>query len=211
MNGVKRFFRLYSLPMYILVRPFAGFYAMKFEGKGTVRLALFNFVMLCVAYAFSNQYTSILADDRHPFMINSVMTAFYLAGMLLLFCIANWSVTSISNGEGRFKDIVMAICYAMTPLILTIISATIISNFLTAEEMGLHTLILGAGFFYFILLCFTGLLTVHNYGAVKALLMIFMTFIAILIIVFLGALLFTLWAQLGSFAYSLYTELVFRF
>jgi len=211
MSAVKRFFGLYSLPMYILVRPFAGFYAMKFEEKGTVKLALFNFLMLCVAYAFSNQHTAILADDRHPYMINSILTALYMAAMLLLFCAANWSVTSISNGEGRFKDVVMAICYAMTPLILTVVVATILSNVLTAEEMGLHTLIISAGFFYFILLCFIGLLTVHNYGAVKALLMLLMTFVAILIIVFLGALLFTLWTQLGSFIHGLYTELIFRF
>ncbi|MCL2364149.1 MAG: YIP1 family protein [Defluviitaleaceae bacterium] len=211
MSAVKRFFKLYSLPMYILVRPFAGFYAMKFEEKGTIKLALFNFLLLCLAYGFSNQYTAILADDRHPYMINSLFTALYMAATLLLFCVANWSVTSITGGEGRFKDILMAICYAMTPLVLTVFTATIISNFLTADEMGLHTLMISAGFFYFILLCFIGLLTVHNYGAVKALLMILMTFVAILIIVFLGALLFTLWTQLGSFISNLYTELVFRF
>ena len=207
---MKRIFAPYALPLYILVRPFAGFYAMKFENRGTVRLALFNFIMVIIAFAFNNQYVSVLANDRHPLSLNSIVDFFFLAAALLLFCAANWSVTSLTDGEGRFKDIIMAVCYAMTPFVLIVVPATVLSNFLSAEEIGLYTMLMTVAFVYFIFLVFIGLITVHNYGAIKAVLTLLLTFISILIIVFLLTLLFTLWQQLFSFAYSVYIELTFR-
>ena len=210
MTAVKNVLGFYKLPLYILGRPFAGFYAMKYEGKGTMKLALFNFIIVCISYSFSNQYASILANDRHPLTLNSFVDAMMLTGALLLFCVANWSVTALTDGEGKLKDVVMAVCYAMTPLVLTIVPAAIISNFLSTDEMGLYFLMMTAGMVYFVVLVFAGLITVHNYGAIKALLTVLLTFVAILVIVFLITLLFTLWQQLFSFAYSVYTELMFR-
>jgi hypothetical protein len=210
MKYVKKVFGFYALPIYILGRPFAGFHAMKFEGRGTLKIALLNFLLLCISDAFASQYASILVNDRHPNTVNSIYGTMMFTGALLLFCVANWSVTSLTNGEGRFKDIIMAVCYAMTPLILTIIPAAILSNFLAGDETGIYYLILTVGVVYFVMLVFIGLITVHNYGAIKALLTVLLTFVAILIIVFLITLLFTLWQQLFGFGYSVYTELIFR-
>lgn len=207
---IKKILYSYALPMRIMVRPFSGFYAMKFEGKGTVKLALFNFLLVAVSFSFSNQYASVLVNDRHPLTLNSLVDVTMLSAALILFCVSNWAVTSLTNGEGRFKDIIMAVCYAMTPLVLTIVPAAILSNFLSAEEVGLYFLLMSAGMAYFVFLVFIGLVTVHNYGAAKAVITVILTFVALLIIVFLLTLLFTLWTQLWGFAYSLYTELMFR-
>jgi hypothetical protein len=207
---IKKLFGWYLLPLKIMIRPFAGFYEMKFENKGTLKVALFNFLLVSISYSFSSQYSSILVNPRHPASLNSLYDFLFLTAAMLLFCISNWSVTSLTDGEGKFRDIIMAVCYAMTPLVLTIAPAAIISNFLSGDETGLYFLLLSAGMFYFVLLVFAGLVTVHNYGAVKALLTVLLTFAAIVIIVFLLTLLFTLWQQLWGFAYSVYTELMFR-
>ena len=210
MSAVKKFFRLYRLPMYIMVKPFDGFYAMKHEKEGTLKLAFFNFFILLVSYAINAQYTSLVVNPQNPFTLNSLTIWLTLIGALVLFCVSNWSVTSLTDGEGKLKDIFMAVCYAMTPLILTIIPATIISNFLSAEEAGFYFMIIGVGMIYFVFLVFAGMIVVHNYTAAKAVLMIFLTFVALLIIVFLITLLLTLWQQLWVFVYSIYTELMFR-
>ena len=207
---MKRVLGFYALPLRIMVRPFSGFYEMKYENKGTVRLALFNFLLVCISYSFSNQYASVLVNDRHPHALNSFMDFQMLTAALILFCVSNWSVTTLTDGEGRFKDVLMAVCYAMTPLILTMVPAAILSNFLSAEETGLYFLLMGTGMVYFIILVFAGLVTVHNYGAAKAVITVFLTFIAMLIIVFLLALMLTLWHQLVGFVMSVYTELTFR-
>ena len=207
---IKKLFRFYSLPMYILVRPIDGFHTMKFEGKGTIKLALFNFFLLCLAYAFNSQYTGILVYAQNPLALNTLRDALILFMVVALFCISNWSVTSLTDGEGRFKDIVMAICYAMTPLIFAVFFATILSRYLAYEETGFYHMIMSVGVAYFALLLFIGLVVVHNYTVAKTFLTIFFTFIALLIIVFLITLLFTFWQQLIVFATSLHTEIMFR-
>ena len=207
---MRKVLGFYALPMRILVRPFSGFYEMKFENKGTIRLAIFNFLLVCISYSFTSQYASILVNDRHPNALNSLRDFQMLLAVLILFCVSNWSVTTLTNGEGRFKDILMAVCYAMTPLVLTMIPAAVLSNILSAEETGFYFLLMSVGMGYFVILVFIGLVTVHNYGAAKAVITVFLTFIAILIIVFLLALLLTLWQQLLGFVISVYTELSFR-
>jgi len=207
---IKKIFGFYRLPMYILVKPFDGFYAMKYQGEGTLKLAFLNFFVLLFSYAINDQYASLVVNPQNPLELNSLMNWVMITGALVLFCVSNWSVTSLTNGEGKLKDIFMAICYAMTPLVLTIIPATIISNFLSADEAGFYYMIMAVGMAYFVFLVFAGLVVVHNYSPGKAVLTVVLTFIALLIIVFLLTLLFTLWQQLWVFVYSIYTELMFR-
>jgi hypothetical protein len=193
-----------------MTKPFDGFYAMKYQGEGRVWIAFVNLFLVLISYAINDQYASLVVNPQNPLELNSLVGALMLVGALLLFCVSNWSVTSLTDGEGRFKDIFMAVCYAMTPLVMTIVPATVLSRFISAEEAGFYFIILSIGLLYFIFLIFAGLVTVHNYGAGKALLTIFLTFVALLIIVFLIVLLLTLWQQLWVFAYSIYTELMFR-
>jgi len=207
---ISKIFRFYRLPLYIMVRPFDGFYDMKHRNEGRVWLAFLNLALVCASLAFSNQYASIFVNEQNPMTLNSFLDVIILCGALLLFCISNWSVSSLTDGEGKFKEIFMAVCYAMTPLILIIVPATIMSNALVAEETGFFMMIIGVAIVYFVFLAFAGLIVVHNYGASKALGTLFLTFVALVIIVFLITLLLTLWQQLISFVQSLYTEITFR-
>jgi hypothetical protein len=210
MKYVKRFFRLYSLPVYTMVRPFNGFYEMKHEKKGTLRMAFFNLFMVCFSVAFSNQFTSFIVRPGHPLDQNSIRDFQIIITALVVFCVANWSVTCLANGEGKFLEIFMAICYAMTPIVLTFIPAAILSNFLAAEEAAFFYMIRNIAVIWFVFLAFLGLISIHNFGVAKAVWVLFLTFIAILVIVFLVTLFFAMFNELVGFIYSIYTELVFR-
>ncbi|MCL2360812.1 MAG: YIP1 family protein [Defluviitaleaceae bacterium] len=210
MTMVKRVLSFYALPLRIMVRPFSGFYEMKYEKRGLLRVAVFNFLMVCISVSFMNQYSSIVVNQRNPRTINSLVEFATLTGALILFCVSNWAVTSLTDGEGRFIDIVMAVCYAMTPIVLTFIPMTILSNVLTVDEGAFYFMVISVAVFWFAFLIFSGLVTVHNYSAAKAITTVLLTFVALLIIVFLITLLLTLWQQLVLFIRSLYTEIVFR-
>jgi len=207
---MRAFWDRYKLMFYILRHPFDGFYMMKFEKKGTLWLALLNFLLLWISVSFNNQYASALVDQRYPLAMNSLYDGTSLFGILILWTAANWSVTSLANGEGKFKEIIMAICYSFTPIILTFIPATLLSNVMTEGETTFYFLIINAGIVWFILLAYVGMVTVHNYTALKALATLFLTVIAMLIIVFLIGLLFALWQQMITFAMGIYRELQFR-
>lgn len=210
MNIIKRVLRSYKLPLRIIIRPFNGFYAMKYEKQGSLLVALFNFIMLSISLSFTRQYASIVVNQSNPAILNSFTDFITLLVAVVLFCVSNWTVTSLTDGEGRFKDIIMVVCYAMTPIILTMIPMALISNLLTSQEGAFYTMIIGLSVFWFVLLCFIGLVTVHNYTATKAVITVIFTFIALLIIVFLVTLFLILLQQLWLFVTSLYTEIIYR-
>jgi len=207
---MKKVFGFYALPLRILFRPINGFYEMKFEYKGSLKIALLNYVLLCISFAFYNQYSSILVNPSHPQWHNSLMDFAGLTVVLVLFCASNWAVTSLTDGEGKFKEIIMMVCYAMTPLVLILIPATLFSNVITIQETGFFHLLVGFGVFWFVVLLFLGLIVVHNYTVIKAIATAVLTFIALLIILFLVTLFFSLIQQLFVFIHSIYREVSFR-
>ncbi|MCL1878476.1 MAG: YIP1 family protein [Defluviitaleaceae bacterium] len=209
-GAVVNFLGYYKIPLYIMVRPFDGFYEMKYMKEGTLKISFLNLILVLVSYAINDQYASLIVNPQNPLTLNSLWYWVMIVTALILFCVSNWSVTSLMDGEGKLKEIFMAVTYAMTPLVLTIIPATILSNFLSQEEAGFYFMIMSVGVAYFVFLVFCGLVVVHNYGAAKAVLSIVLTFFALLVIVFLITLLLTLWQQLYVFGFSIYTELMFR-
>ena len=207
MKTIKKY---YSLPFYILFHPFDGFFRMKFEREGKMRVAFINFFLLWLSISFMSQYTSITATQPHPLSFNSLAEGASIFIILILWSVSNWSVTSLMDGEGKFKEIFMANCYAMTPLILILAPAAAISNLFTETESAFYFMLITAAIIWFIILAYVGMVVVHDYTAGKALATVFLTFIALLIIVFLGTLLVALLQQMYGFGMSLYTELAFR-
>jgi len=208
---IKKLAGFYALPLYILKRPFDGFYMMKYQKKGIAGVAAFNFLALSASFSFMNQYSSIVVNKSYPMGKSSLADLTALLIALVLFCVSNWSITCLTDGEGRLGDVFMTVCYAMTPMVLVFIPATLISNILAEGEGAFFFMLVGVSVCWFILLTFFGLVTIHNYMAGKALLTMFLTIIALLIIVFLIVLLVTLYQQLVNFVMSIYTELAYRY
>ena len=207
MRKIKEF---YGLPIYMLRHPFEGFYRMKFGQEGRMGVAFLNFFLLWISVSFMSQYASITVATPFPLAHNSLADGASLFGLLVLWSLANWSVTSLTEGEGKFKEIFMANCYAMTPLVITLVPVTLFSHGLTNTEGAFFFMIVTIAIVWFILLVYVGMVTVHGYTAGKALRTVFLTFIAMLIIVFLGTLMIVLIQQMYSFGVSIYTELIYR-
>lgn len=81
---------------------------------------------------------------------------------------------------------------------------------MTEEEGAFYTIIVGLGIAYGMIMALIGIMQIHNYTLGKTLITIFLTFVAMLIIIFLALLLFDLLNQLYNFIYSIYQELIFR-
>jgi hypothetical protein len=114
------------------------------------------------------------------------------------------------GGEGRLKDIAIAIGYAAIPLILSFVPATLISQVIAADEETFYGLILFVGITWAVIMALIGIMQVHNYTLGKTLLTLALTFVAVLIIIFIGLLIADLINQVYGFFYSIYTELIFR-
>jgi hypothetical protein len=197
-------------PFYILFHPFDGFYELRHREKGSLIVAVLLVFLFGLSFTLNRKYAGFVVNELNPLYVDSLTDVLGVGIAVLLFSVANWSVTCLMNGEGRFKDIFMVISYSMLPMVLTFIPATILSWFIAADEESIYYLIKAVAIVFFIALLLIGIMTVHGYSFGKTLLTMLLTFIAAILIIFIALLLAYLVTQIISFFRSIYTELIIR-
>ena len=195
---------------YTITHPSNGFYEIRHRQKGSVPLAILFVFLFAVCFSANRQYAGFVVNFVNPMEVNSLTEMITVFVLFILFCVGNWSVTCLMNGEGRFKDIVTMTGYSMLPMILTQIPSIIISNFVVQDEEAYYYLILYFGIAWFVLLVITGVMTIHNYTFGKTLITLICTFVAMFIIIFIALLLYSLLTQVIAFVQSVYNEIVLR-
>lgn len=200
----------YKFPFHVILHPFDGFWDMKYEGKGKVRVALIILALLVLNVILQRQFSGFLVNFNDPRNLNSLDDIQFTVLPFFLFCIANWSITTLMEGEGRFKEIIMATGYALLPIVIINIPLTYISRFMTQEETAFYFLLNSFAGFWFIYLLFVGIMTVHQYTPVKTVITLGLSVIAMGIVVFLGTLAFSMATQIYYFILNIYREIIFR-
>ncbi len=195
---------------YTVSHPSDGFYWIRHQERGSIGIAILLVVLYGVVFSMNRIYASFVVNDIEPRTVNSVAE---LAGVLILYlvlCVGNWSVTCLMEGEGRFKDILIAVGYSMLPMVVGTVLATIVSQGVAENEEAFYSIIMGLGTAYTVIMMLIGIMQVHNYTLGKTLTTLFLTVVAMFIIIFLALLVFNFITQVYSFFRSIYTELVFR-
>ncbi|HCL01034.1 MAG TPA: YIP1 family protein, partial [Lachnoclostridium phytofermentans] len=137
---MKRWFSKEKLlyPFYILTHPADGYYELRHRERGSVPIALIITALFSFCYSMNRIHASFIVNDVDPRSVDSMNELVGIMLLFFLFCIGNWSVTCLMGGEGRFKDIVTSVGYALLPLILTFVPATLISQFGAADEEAVY-------------------------------------------------------------------------
>jgi hypothetical protein len=198
----------YSL--YLIVHPFAGFSDIKYEKKASTQAGLALYFLYAVSYILRRQFTSYLFNPNDIRFLNVLSEVFLALLPYLLWNISNWCVTSLMDGEGSMTDIFKATAYALTPLIIGNMAATILSQVLVLNEIEFYNLILVVFSAWSYFLVFLGMLISHQFTVRKALLTSMLTIVGIAVILFLGILLIFLVQQVIGFAEDVLSELALR-
>lgn len=196
--------------LYVITHPFDGFWDLVHEKKGSIAaantfLALFLITrvvkLMCTSFQFISapiQYINIFEE------MGSLLLPF------LILCIANWAMTTLFDGKGRFRDIYVAMCYALVPYILIQLPMVLVSNMLTFEEGSFYSVFLSISLVWCALLVFVGLMEVHDYGPGKTFIFIIVTVFGAAVIIFLLLVMFSLLSDAIGYFVSIYREIVFR-
>ena len=200
----------WSYLLYTISHPMDGYYWIRHRNLGSVPLAVLLVFIFSCTFTANRLLASFVVNDLDPRGIDAFYELMGVLAFYLLICVSNWSVTCLMNGEGRLKDIAIAVGYATAPMSLTMILATVVSQAIADEEQAFYGIILGVGIAYGVIMMLIGIMQVHNYTIGKTLLTLLITIIAALIIVFLLLLLSNLLGLVYNFFHSIYTELIFR-
>lgn len=207
---LRRYAESLRYAFHVITHPFDGFWDLVHEQRGSVAAAntfLILFLLtrviklLCTSFQFISapvQYINVFEE------MGSLLLPF------LILCVANWAMTTLFDGKGRFKDIYMAMCYALVPYILIQLPMVLVSNMLTFEEASLYSVILSISVIWCVFLVFVGLMEVHDYGPGKTFIFIIVTILGGSIIIFLILVFFSLLSDAFGFFVSFFREVFFR-
>ena len=196
--------------LHVITHPFDGFWDLTHEHRGTLAAAntfLILFLIIRVLKLLCTSFQFISSPIQH---INVFEEMGSLLLPFLILCLANWAMTTLFDGKGRFKDIYIGMCYALVPYILIQLPMILVSNMLTFEEGSLYSVMLSISVIWCAFLVFVGLMEIHDYGPGKTLIFIIVTIVGAAVILFLILVFFSLLSDAFGFFVSLYREISYR-
>jgi hypothetical protein len=207
----NRFFQTCIVfPWYILSHPFNGFYELKHRGKGLIKVATFYLIIESTMSILHFRYTGFLFNTFNQEEFNYIRQILLTLLPLLLFIIANWSITTLMDGKGKFKDIYLVIGYALFLKVCLSLLTILLSNVLTMDEAFFYYGLQTIGYGVLIIYGFFGILVIHEYTLTKTFLTVFLTVVSAGVILFLCLLAFSLVQQIYVFVLTIYRELSLR-
>lgn len=196
---------------YVMMHPFDGFWDLKHEKRGSVRASILIIALAAVSVAYKNIGSGYLYSGSGGNAAGAIFGGISTVIVpLLLWCIANWCLTTLFDGEGTLRDIFIASSYSLMPIPLFFIPVTIVSNFATLDEATFISLFTGIALVWVGLLLFFGIMTTHGYSMGVNIGMTIFTIIAMMFIVFLIMLFTNLIQRMVSFVSDIITELSYR-
>lgn len=195
---------------YTVSHPSDGFYWIRHGEKGSVAIAILMVVLFGLCFTLNRLLAGFVVNDINERTVNALWEMRGVLMLYLLLCVSNWSITCLMDGEGRLKDIAIAIGYSLLPMIVCYIAATIVSQFVAENEEAFYAIIIFLGTAYTLIMALIGIMQVHNYTLGKTLLTLLLTLVAVFIIIFLMMLIANFIGQVFGFVRSIYTELIFR-
>lgn len=209
-SATKQAFAGTKYSFHILFHPFDGFYDLKHEKKGNIYTALLFVVTLILIFIMKRQFTGFVLNTARQKDLNILSEIVSVLLPLLLWCVSNWCLTTLTEGEGSFKDIFMYSCYSLLPLILIMAPLIVYSRFVTTEEIAFYSFFQSAAFIWAALLVLVGTIVTHQFTLGKTVFSVLVILVGMGVIAFIGILFFNIIQQITGFIREVYLEYILR-
>ena len=207
---LDRYVQSLRYSLHVITHPFDGFWDLSHEKRGTVAAANTFMFLFLLTRVLKLLYTNFQFMSTAVQYLDVLEEAGSLLVPFLILCVANWAMTTLFEGKGRFRDIYIAMCYALVPYILIQLPMILISNMLTFEEGSLYSVLITLSVIWCAFLVFVGLMEIHDYGPGKTFIFLIVTVVGACVILFLMLVFFSLLSDAVAFFVSFYREIVFR-
>jgi len=203
---VKQWLFLFTM----IRRPVEGFGAIKDENKASAWSASIWYFIFFVEYLIGLYYTSFIFNGVEPTSINLVRELLYVFVPFALWVIANFLVSTINEGEGKFSHVYKATIYAFAPYLIFRPLIVIASNGLTLNDAFVYQFANGIVIAWTVLLVFLMVKETHDYTIKESLKNIAITLFCMLIMVLVLFIVYVLLDQVYDFVQSVIEELIVR-
>ncbi len=179
-------------------------YEIKFKKRATIIGAIVLYVLFAAIQILKIYLTGYLFNDvgRNDGLRTILMSTL----PLLLLVVCNYYVSSVRDGEGKFKDIFISFIYALSPYIVFSIPLFLISNIVTYNEQALYFLAVGIVYAWCGVNIVLTVMELHDYSLWKALINILLTLVCFILVIAFAIILYILGYQLFSYLFGVIKE-----
>lgn len=196
--------------LYCISHPLDGFWDLTHEKRGTYAAANTILIATVLIRILKLRYTSFIFMTVYWEDLNIFLYVASILFPLTLWVLGNWGLTTLFDGKGRLGQVYMATCYALTPYPLIQFPLMIFSNFVTVDEAEFYSMVSAISLVWAALLVIAAMGQIHEYAAGKNLLFTVATLFAMLVMIFILMIFFSMISQGVSYFISLGKELLFR-
>ena len=208
--GKKTYWEELIFPFHLVFHPFDGFWDLKHEKRGSVRggLTIMGLTILALYYNGVGKGYIFNPSQTGAHII-------FIAGSIILpvflWVTANWCLTTLFDGEGSFRDVLIATTYSLSPLPPFLVISTLLTRVLTETEGVIATKLLPIfALIWMIFLLFFGMLVTHGYSLPKNIVTTLGTILAVAVLVFVVGLFSSLVTKMIMFVVNIVTEISTR-
>ncbi|MBP3593548.1 MAG: YIP1 family protein [Lachnospiraceae bacterium] len=205
-----RYFKSFKFAFYCMTHPLDGYWDLTHEKRGSLAVANTILILTLVARIASLQFTSFIFNRVYWPEVNIFLYLGSIVFPLALWVVGNWALTTLFDGKARLPQIYMATCYAMLPYPLFQFPLIIFSNVVTVNEAEFYTLINTIVLIFCGIYIVVAMMQIHEYTMSKTILFTAFSIFAMLVIVFILLLFFSMISQGIAYFVSIVREILFR-
>ena len=205
-----RYFKSFKFAFYCMTHPLDGYWDLTHEKRGSLAVANTILILTLVARIASLQFTSFIFNRVYWPEVNIFLYLGSIVFPLALWVVGNWALTTLFDGKAKLPQIYMATCYAMLPYPLFQFPLIIFSNVVTVNEAEFYTLINTIVLIFCGIYIVVAMMQIHEYTMSKTILFTAFSIFAMLVIVFILLLFFSMISQGIAYFVSIVREILFR-
>ncbi len=206
----RKYFKSLKFAFYCMTHPLDGFWDLTHEKRGTYAAATTILVLGVFVRILKLKYTSFVFLSVYWEDLNILMYVASIVFPLMLWVVGNWATTTLFDGKGRLGQVYMGTCYALLPYTVIQIPVMIASNFVTIEEGQFISVLDVISLVYCALLIVAAMGQIHEFSLAKNLVFTVFSLAAVMIMIFLLLLFFSMISQGVAYFVSIGRELLFR-
>jgi uncharacterized membrane protein (GlpM family) len=134
----------------------------------------------------------------------------YMVLLIVIWNAANYLVSTISDGEGRLRAVIIGSAYSLFPYALFALPVALISNVLSLNEAFLFNFSMDIIFAWTGLMLFIMVKEIHNYSFFETVRNILITIFTMGLFVLTGYIMYVLFSQLFDFISAILQEVRLR-
>ncbi|MFG6117770.1 YIP1 family protein [Thalassobacillus sp. B23F22_16] len=190
--------------------PIDSVYYLKNYERVSILSATLLYLVLVVEYLLTIYWTGFLFTNRILENVNFFFEIGTVLIPLLLFIVVNYLVSTITDGEGKFRDVYIGTIYSLAPIILFLLPVTLISNVLTFNEAFIYTFSMQIIIVWSVIILFTTIKEIHDFTFWGTVRNILVTLFGMFLTVLVFFVLYVLFDQVIDFVISIIEEVILR-